>query len=72
MLQSSQKNLLEINHTHKSYQLKIYDDRWKTLATVSIHILDFILPVMAAVAVRKKVVSIGHFSPSSVKSNCMY
>ena len=24
------------------------------------------LPVMAAVAVRKKVVSIGHFSPSSV------
>ena len=38
------------------------------------------VPVMAAVAVRKKVVSIGHFSPSSVteilldqiKSNCMY
>ena len=35
---------------------------------------------MAAVAVKKKVVSIGHFSPSSVteilldqiKSNCMY
>ena len=44
-----------------------------------------ILPVMAAVAVRKKVVSIGHFLPSfylqsqhffylldQIKSNCMY
>ena len=38
------------------------------------------LPVMAAVAVRKKVVSIGHFSLSlvneilldQIKSNCMY
>merc|ERR1712105_471772 len=28
------------------------------------HHMNFFLPVMAAVAVRKKVVSIGHFSPS--------
>ena len=47
--------------------------------------LGDVLPVMAAVAVRKKVVSIGHFSPNfylqsmhffhlsdQIKSNCMY
>ena len=32
------KNLPEIKYTYKSYQLKNYDNRWKTLATALIYI----------------------------------